>query len=138
MDEYKNNIVLSYGHKKMVYNELTTKQLTSIKPNIEFVQEPNKLYTIIIVDPDTPSPESQAYKYHLHYLVVNSKQVINDYQGPNPPLNSGIHRYYTCVFEQDNEITGLNEFPRPKFNVKEFVRNNNINLIGCFKFRVKG
>ncbi len=137
MDDYKNNIYLEYPNTKLGYNDLTSKSITNIEPIISFSKVPGKLYTTIIVDPDAPSPDNPINKYHLHYLQINNNRVINQYSGPNPPINSGIHRYYTCVFEQDYRLE-LNQFPRAKFDLNKFVRDNKLKLVGCFKFRVKG
>lgn len=138
MDNYKNNIFLKYPKIKLDYNDLTNKLVTSVQPIISFNKIPGKLYTTIIVDPDAPSPVNPINKYHLHYLQINNNEVINEYQGPNPPIGSGIHRYYTCVFEQDYRLEKISEFARSKFDLNKFVHNNKLNLIGCFKFRVRG
>ncbi len=138
MDDYKNNIYLEYNDSTMKYNDLTTKQSTSLEPKISFNSNPSKLYTIISIDPDAPSPDNPVNKYHLHMLKINSNQIINPYQGPNPPAGSGIHRYYTCVFEQDYRLEGIKEQPRSKFNLEKFIYDHNLKLVGCFKFRVRG
>ena len=138
MDDYKNNIYLEYSNTKLNYNDLTTKSVTNLEPLISFERLPNKLYTTIIVDPDAPSSTNPIFKYYLHYLKINNNQVINQYTGPNPPIGSGPHRYYTCVFEQDNPLDKINEFPSHSFNLNKFVSDNNLKLLGCFKFRVTG
>ena len=138
MDDYKNNVYLEYDSSTISYNDLTNKQITSIEPEINFTKLPNKLYTTIIVDPDAPSPVNPTKKYYLHMLRINSNQIITPYTGPNPPVGSGIHRYYTCVFEQDYRLEGIKEQPRPNFNIDKFISDNSLKLIGCFKFRVRG
>ncbi len=137
MYDSEQKIEVIYPSGKIVYDELTTKQLTSPEPKIIFEKDPSKLYTIMIIDPDAPSRLNPINKYHLHYLLVNSNQVINTYQGPNPPVNSGPHRYYVCVFEQKSRIENVKEFPRSKFNFLKFVSDNSLILTSYFKFRVE-
>ncbi len=143
LDNYKNFVKLSFKDK-INYNDMLTKQASSTKPNIQFKKDPNKLYTIITIDPDAPSPSNPIYKYFLHMLTVNNSDknsdTIMEWTGPDPPKGSKIHRYYTCVFEQPNKIdVNTNQIDsRPKFDLNSFVKSNNLVIKGCFKFRVEG
>ena len=145
LDLKKTDITFLFGSKKIFYNDLLTKEETSTKPIIQFNKEKNKLYTIIIIDPDAPYPSKPKYKFMLHMLVTNNDNVndnVNDnevveYLGPNPPADSDPHRYYTCIFEQTAIIEKTKKFPRPNFDLKQFVSDNKLKIIGCFKFRAK-
>lgn len=140
LDNYKNFVKLSFGLEEINYNDMLTKQFSSIEPNIQFNKEKGKLYTIITIDPDAPSPNNPEYKYFLHMLKVNDSDTIMKWTGPNPPKKSGTHRYYTCVFEQPNKIDVFNNKidTRPNFNLNLFVKSNNLIIKGCTKFTVKG
>ena len=141
LDNTKNGIDVIYNGRLLTYEEQTTKLNTRPKPIVNFKKRNGKLYTIMMVDPDSRSPETQEFKYFLHWLAVNistesaNGNAINKYSGPNPPI--GLHRYYICVLEQKNEIINMNEFPRPKFNVGKFINSNNLRLISCMKFFVE-
>ena len=142
LDSYKNGITVSYqGGKKIIsYGDELTKQETATEPEISFEKTPGKLYTIMMVDPDAPSRKNPTNRHWLHLLIVNlstkSKgDIINKYEGPSPP--EGVHRYYVCVLEQKDEIKGLNEFPRLKFDVVGFTKDNDLKLLSCIKFTVK-
>lgn len=140
LDFNKIDIKLSFNSKDIKYNDLLTKEETSIKPIIKFTKEKGKLYTIIIIDPDAPYPNKPIYKYVLHMLVTNNDNIVVDYMGPNPPAGSDPHRYYTCIFEQDSLNINTKKFPtksRFNFDLKQFVLDNKLKIIGCFKFRVK-
>lgn len=134
----KNAIELKINDKKINYDDTLTKSNTSIKPTIKYKSLNSKYYTIIMIDPDAPSHENPIYKYYLHWLIVNTKDTIVDYVGSNPPKDSGNHRYYTCVFEQKDKINTKFNFERPNFNLEKFVEDNNLQIIGCFKFNVIG
>ena len=140
LNNYKNFIELSFENNKIEYNDMLTKQASSTKPNIQFKKDPNKLYTIITIDPDAPSPTNPIYKYFLHMLVVNNSDTLMKWTGPDPPTGSKTHRYYTCVFEQvspiDKNKYSINS--RHNFDLNSFVKSNNLLIKGCNKFRVEG
>lgn len=142
-DQYKDDITIFYQGRKIIYNEKIPQEETKQKPDIIYTKKPNKLYTIWIVDPDAPSPKNPTKRYYLHLLIINQTQkeegdIINSYVSPSPPKGSGVHRYYTCVLEQEYRIIGLNEFARSNFNIGKFSRDNKLKLIGCTKFMVEG
>ena len=77
----------------------------SLKPTIHYPADSNKLYTLIIHDPDAPVGNV------VHWTVVNIKgsdiksgKEIIKYKGPAPPSGSGTHHYIFLVFEQLTEI----------------------------------
>lgn len=136
------NINFYFDSKKILYNEILTKEESSMIPDISYPRLKNKLYTIIMVDPDAPIKTNPTKKYMLHWLVVNNDKNVVDYKGPNPPSGSGFHRYYTCVFEQ-NESISVEKYnylntSRPNFNIIKFSTDNNLKIVGIFKFKVIG
>jgi phosphatidylethanolamine-binding protein (PEBP) family uncharacterized protein len=74
------------------------------------------LYTLIMVDPDAPSPDAPKARSWLHWLVVNATapgepgkaggggggDVLCDYAGPTPPR--GLHRYVFLVYPQARRL----------------------------------
>ena len=77
----------------------------SLKPTIYYPADSNKLYTLIIHDPDAPVGNV------VHWTVVNIKgsdiksgKEIIKYKGPAPPSGSGTHHYIFFIFEQTTEI----------------------------------
>lgn len=142
LDTYKNNIDISYQGRTLNYGDNVTKEETSTAPTVNYNKAPGKLYTLMMVDPDAPSRKEPIYRYWLHWLVVNQStnsrgKVINKYVGPSPPRGSGTHRYYICVLEQNGPISGLVEFPREKFDVVEFAKENGLTLVSCTKYTVE-
>lgn len=98
-------------------------------------------YTLIMADPDAPSPMSPTKRYWLHWLVTNIEGddlirgdilgpkkpslTVKEYEGPSPPRGSGYHRYYFYLFEQDG-LLDINAPPqRGGFDVAKFVRDHN-------------
>jgi len=109
------------------------------------------LYTLCMVDPDAPTQRHPAFREWRHWVVVNmpiqlqqqgggssedvSGDTLSEYQGPEPPQDSGTHRYVFMLFRQAGR---LNLEPmsdignrRANFHVKEFARDNNLTLLAC-------
>ncbi|RLN11531.1 hypothetical protein C2845_PM09G10090 [Panicum miliaceum] len=98
-----------------------TKDLTNgceIKPSIaadapavQIAGRANDLFTLIMTDPDAPSPSEPSMREWLHWLVVNipggtdpsQGEAVVPYMGPRPPV--GIHRYVMVVFQQKARMT---------------------------------
>lgn len=143
-NNYKNNLTIKFNNMVINYGSTLDKSITKIKPLLNFAWEKNKFYTIIMIDPDAPNASNPKYKYWLHWLIINKTtdlhvyDIINDYEGPSPPDKSGPHRYYICVFEQDNWIAPMSKFTRANFNIGNFVSENKLKILGCFKFIVVG
>ena len=61
-----------YNNKKLVNNEFLKPSETQVKPKIEFNYNLNKLYTLIMYDPDAVSGT------HIHWLVANINKNISE------------------------------------------------------------
>jgi len=139
LDEYKDGIKISFQGTTIGYGQKTTVDKTSKMPGIEYDKVPGKYYTVIMVDPDAPSPTSPTFRYFLHVLIVNqslesSGDIINEYTGPSPPI--GIHRYYICILEQKKFIKPMSEYERKNFPIINFASEHDLNPIHCTKFLV--
>jgi phosphatidylethanolamine-binding protein (PEBP) family uncharacterized protein len=109
------------------------------KPNIKSHIDPTKFYTIIIVDEDAPSKTNPINKYVIHLLVINNKTTIFDYSPPNPPENSGPHRYHILVYEQPYELdkSKIKINSKLKFDLNNFVETNKLKLFDKFMFKTE-
>lgn len=93
-----------YNNKIVNNNELLKPSETQTKPQIKYSFENNKLYTLLMHDPDS------VYGNRLHWIVVNISDDIKNgldllsYTGPAPPPKTGIHRYIFELYEQDRNI----------------------------------
>jgi hypothetical protein len=93
-----NNIIVNKG---IFFTPLQT----VIKPNIRYNAAKNKLYTLILHDPDAVTGN------RIHWLVINipgssieNGETVFDYDGPHPPPKSGIHKYIFLIYEQPKKI----------------------------------
>ena len=93
-----------YNNKIVNNNELLKPSETQTKPQIKYSFENNKLYTLLMHDPDS------IYGNRFHWIVANiSGDVKNGvdllpYAGPAPPPKTGIHHYIFELYEQDRNI----------------------------------
>ena len=123
-----------YFHNYEIRNqELIPIKITSSIPDITFPIHRNKLYTLIIYDPDAPKSP------FLHWLKVNISDYSNGnslvpYMAPNPP-NHEIHNYIIEIFEQQGPIYTKITQPRPGFPLNEFINHYNLIPIHEISFR---
>jgi phosphatidylethanolamine-binding protein (PEBP) family uncharacterized protein len=94
-----------YKNIKVNNNQYLKPSDASSKPDINYEGNPNKLYTLIVHDPDAPVGNV------VHWVVINIKgsdintgKEIIKYKGPAPPSGSGTHHYIFLIFEQTTEI----------------------------------
>ena len=113
--------LVQYGQAN-ANGKVLSKKNTVNEPVIHFAGEEQKLYTVLMSDPD-----AQA-KSWLHWLITNipgesndigQGQVIMSYSGPNPP--SGTHRYIFTLYQQPaGSIMVAKPEERGNFPVEKF------------------
>ncbi|KAI5068446.1 hypothetical protein GOP47_0016791 [Adiantum capillus-veneris] len=129
-----------YKELEVVNGLALRKAQTQIKPHVELhgpsAGSAHDFYTLLMVDPDAPSPTKPSFRNFLHWLVVNipgsvapSQEVWQlgqegvEYMGPAPP--EGEHRYVFLLFKQssgDLKLEGLNKENRKSFDVEAFAK----------------
>ncbi len=113
--------VVQYGQTN-VNGKTLSKKNTANEPAIHFAGEEQKLYTLVMSDPDASA------KSWLHWLITNipgeSKditqgQTVMPYSGPNPP--SDTHRYIFTLYQQPaGSIMVAKPGDRGNFPVEKF------------------
>lgn len=120
-------------------NELTPTQVKD-EPKISFEADPNKLYTLIKVDPDAPSRKDPKFREILHMLVANipgnqldKGDVLAAYVGSGAPKDTGLHRYIYLLYEQPQgklqssmKIPNNSRHGRVSFNTRNFVSEHKL------------
>ncbi|ANB50226.1 hypothetical protein [Powai lake megavirus] len=133
------NLQVSIHNNIINDGEIIPLKYTQESPKINFIKNNNEKYTIIMVDPDAPSRRNPIYKYFLHWLIINNNEIIMDFTPPAPPKNSGPHRYFIFILKQ-NKLLNLsnikinNKMKREKFNLAEFIADNDLEIIDSIHF----
>lgn len=112
---------------------------TLAAPNVRMNEvQPDKLYTIVIWDPDAPKSPS-----FLHWLVTNipggdisQGNVVQPYYPPSPPAGSGEHRYYVGLYEQSGRLP-IKKISQTGFDIDTFMSRNGLNEKGLKMIKVK-
>lgn len=124
------NFHVSYGNKIINSNIFLNPNEVQKTPNVIYIPNINKLYTLIMYDPDAINGT------FIHWLVINiignniqKGQTLLPYKGPSPPPKTGIHRYIFILFEQPNKLN-INEINQNRNetieNIKKELRLNSI------------
>ncbi|CAN6195236.1 unnamed protein product [Urochloa humidicola] len=100
-----------YGTRDLTNGCEIRPSIAANPPAIQIAGRANDLFTMLMTDPDAPSPSEPSMREWLHWLVVNvpggadpshQGDVVVPYMSPRPPV--GIHRYVVVVFQQKGRI----------------------------------
>ncbi|EEF37717.1 phosphatidylethanolamine-binding protein, putative [Ricinus communis] len=80
------------------------------------------LYTLVMVDPDAPSPSDPKWREWLHWIAVDIPE--------GSDATKGIHRYVFAVFKQGEALNGRTKAPegRGNFSTRQFAAQNGLGL----------
>ncbi|CAD6250417.1 unnamed protein product [Miscanthus lutarioriparius] len=101
-------------------SELKPSQVAN-EPRIEIAgHDMRTLYTLAMVDPDSPSPSNPTKREYLHWFYSNyiSGNEVVSYESPKP--SAGIHRFVFVLFRQSVRQTIYAPGWRQNFNTRDF------------------
>lgn len=132
-----------YKNKKIKNGELLDREMTLKEPCIDLLVS-EKIYTIIMYDPDAPNGylnPKDNFNY-LHWIVSNIKyknnkfihaNIIAIYSPPSPPR--GTHRYYLKLYEQSEELPDdTYRGHRDHFDLESYIKKNHLIEISSTHF----
>lgn len=141
------NITVQISDKTITNGLALSLEESKMHPKIFFNRFPDENFTILVVDPDAPSRENPEFRYFLHLLIINNDIEIVPYEPPNPPSNTGFHRYFFCLYKQKfpfNKEHMLilpnkknDKITRANFNLNEFSHVNHLTLIDSVYFQTE-
>ncbi|XP_020215747.1 protein MOTHER of FT and TFL1 [Cajanus cajan] len=129
------NMSLYFGSKH-VTNGCDIKPSIAISPpKITLTGNMDNLYTLVMTDPDAPSPSEPSMRELIHWIVVNipggtnptrGKEIL-PYLGPKPPV--GIHRFIFVLFQQKGPLAAVEQpTTRAGFNTRYFASQLDLGL----------
>ncbi|KAI8319660.1 PEBP-like protein [Martensiomyces pterosporus] len=138
---------MNFNGQAVSIGQLLTINDTRTEPVIEFDSQPGQVFTVAIVDPDSPATNRHGYRSYRHFLVANldaseegESNVITEYQPPQPPFGTGLHRYAVVVLKQQERINVTEaDVPesRIRFDIVEWGKERNMRPVAASYFLVK-
>ncbi|XP_010511444.1 PREDICTED: protein FLOWERING LOCUS T [Camelina sativa] len=137
LDPFNRSISLrvTYGQREVTNGlDLRPSQVQN-KPRVEIGGEDlRNFYTLVMVDPDVPSPSNPHLREYLHWLVTDIPATTGTTFGneivcyENPSPSAGIHRVVMILFRQLGRQTVYAPGWRQNFNTREFAEIYNLGL----------
>ncbi|PKA51672.1 Protein flowering locus T [Apostasia shenzhenica] len=123
----------SYG-EKLIYNgsDWRTPAIAN-RPRVDVGGEDLRVsYTLVMIDPDAPSPSNPSLREYLHWLVTDIPATTDArfgrelvcYESPKP--SHGIHRIVLVLFQQMGRETVFAPAMRQNFNTRMFAQEYNL------------
>lgn len=129
------SMTVSFGPKH-VSNGCEVKPSMAVDPpTVSIAGRHNDLFTLVMTDPDAPSPSEPNMREWVHWVVVNipggtdpsQGEEVVPYMGPRPPV--GIHRYVLVLFQQKAKLPPLAApESRAGFNTRSFAACHDLRL----------
>ncbi|XP_062704997.1 protein D3-like isoform X1 [Aedes albopictus] len=117
-------------------NRLTPTQTRTV-PSLSFNTNERSFYTLLMIDPDTPSRDDPRDREFVHWVVGNIQgndldraETLVEYVGAVPPKGSGMHRFVFLLYEHENRLNFTTEVrlsnrcrnPRRYFSTRNFAQ----------------
>ena len=122
---------LFYDNREMTSGSGLRPSQVAREPTVQITgsrgRNETSLYTLVMVDPDAPSPSNPSKREYLHWLVMDIPEggdvshgtEVVAYESPQP--KAGIHRLAFIVFRQTVRQVIYAPGWRPNFNTRDFA-----------------
>ncbi|KAI8142440.1 phosphatidylethanolamine-binding protein, partial [Fennellomyces sp. T-0311] len=108
-----------------------------------------RLYTLALVDPDSPDVANKTYQQHCHWLITNvplsatestvaAGDSVLEYVPPHPQKGTKYHRYTLIAYEQPNggnDKVDIKVESREAFDIKALAQAHGLEPRGVSFFR---
>ncbi|KAG1463804.1 hypothetical protein G6F46_002576 [Rhizopus delemar] len=129
-----------YPNKKVDLGNFIAPSESVEAPRISFANsDRHSQYTLLLIDPDVPTKEDPSNGPFRHWAVVNIPSSgnlavagqLSTYIGPQPPVNSGYHRYIFLLYKQASVNKLFQSLPtnRTFFDYNTFAQQNDLKLV---------
>ncbi|XP_042502857.1 protein MOTHER of FT and TFL1 [Macadamia integrifolia] len=124
------NMSVYYGPKHVTNGCEIKPSMTINPPKVAISGHLDEFFTLVMTDPDAPSPSEPTMRELVHWIVVNipggtnptrGKEIVA-YLSPRPPV--GIHRFIFVLFKQKGVVNGLEQpDTRNNFSTRAFANH---------------
>ncbi|CAM0141336.1 mitochondrial 54S ribosomal protein YmL35 [Umbelopsis sp. WA50703] len=143
-------VVINYGNQSVQEAGIFLQPGDTIEPpSVSFINfhEETKLYTILMIDPDVPDQERQAYQQQCLWLatnvplsttqpIANGGDTVVPYTPPHPQKGTKYHRYTTVILEQPNGKIELSpSIESKRFDTRQLIQQHQLVPRGISFFR---
>ncbi|KAL2461706.1 Protein MOTHER of FT and TF 1 [Abeliophyllum distichum] len=124
-----------YGAKHVTNGCDIKPSMAAVPPRVTISGHPAQLYTLVMTDPDAPSPSEPTMREWVQWIVTDIPGCTNvargretlPYVSPRPTV--GIHRYILVLFQQKLELGELvPPVTRSHFNTRAFAQELNLGM----------
>ncbi|KAJ4808506.1 Flowering locus T [Rhynchospora pubera] len=124
---------ISYNNRCVVNSMDLRPSAVVSRPRVEIGGNDLRVsYTLVMVDPDAPSPSNPTLREYLHWLVTDIPATTDASFGreimcyESPTIPTGIHRMVFVLFKQLGRATVFAPVVRQHFSTRNFARQNNL------------
>nr|AFQ00668.1 flowering locus T-like protein 2 [Allium cepa]AGZ20211.1 FT5 [Allium cepa] len=119
---------ITYNNREVTNGSELKPSMVMNEPRIEIGgRDSRTLYTVVMIDPDSPSPSNPTKREYLHWMVTDIPEAkdaslgneIVPYESPQP--TAGIHRFVFVLFKQTVKQTIYAPGWRQNFNSRDFA-----------------
>nr|ABP02016.1 flowering locus T-like 2 [Oxybasis rubra]AOM81058.1 flowering locus T-like 2 protein [Oxybasis rubra] len=132
---------VSYNNRTVTTGgEFSPSQVVS-QPRVEVGGDLGTFYTLVMVDPDAPSPSNPHLREYLHWMVTDipgtsdassDEEEMYCYESPQPSM--GMHRYVFVLFQQSGRQTVYTPGWRINFETEAFAEIYNLKPVAAVYF----
>ncbi|KAJ1700171.1 hypothetical protein LUZ63_008683 [Rhynchospora breviuscula] len=143
LDPFRRSISFQvlYNNRLMVTGSDLRPSAVLNRPKIEIGSSDLRVFhTLILVDPDAPSPSNPNQREYLHWMVTDipgstdvsfGREVVL-YERPEP--RSGIHRMVFVLYRQLGRATVFHPEIRNNFNCRSFAHQYHLDVVAATYF----
>ncbi|RHZ47222.1 YbhB/YbcL family Raf kinase inhibitor-like protein [Aspergillus thermomutatus] len=139
---------VSFNDRPVSFGNLLRAGECKTAPTVSFSKENDSAsstsYTLLLVDPDAPTPDDPKFAFWRHWVVsglkagqANGGTALTEYLGPGPKDDSRPHRYLFLLFREPagfalakEDVGGEGFTARRSFQVAEWVERHGLELVG--------
>jgi hypothetical protein len=97
-------------------------------PSLEYAAAPGKRYTLLMVDPDAPSPDNPAMREWLHWIVTNIPGGLHSSAGYSHRASQTVCVRLLLCSTPGHKLTSLHNLRQ---NLSVFVLSPSIRIIAA-------